>query len=188
MAEVERLGGATTSEGMRLRAPMAPRPAALSRTRGCPRSGDHVARVTAWPYATTSSSSRVREGCSSSSTDAGDTLADLVSALPDSGVVVVARSALGTLNHTMLTREAMQHRGIRQLGVVIGSWPDEPDVIERTNRDRLEALPEGLLGAIPRGAPGLGPTPSGPARRPGCRGSLSASARPDGAGRARCRR
>jgi dethiobiotin synthetase len=69
----------------------------------------------------------------------------------------VARSGLGTLNHTMLTREALRHRGIHQLGVVIGSWPSDPTVIETTNRDHLARLPEVLLGAVPNGAPRLDP-------------------------------
>jgi dethiobiotin synthetase len=90
-------------------------------------------------------------------TEAGETLADLAAALPDSGTVLVSRSALGTLNHTMLTREALAHRGIRLLGVVIGAWPEAPDVIEETNREYLSALPEGLLGAVPLGAPELSP-------------------------------
>ncbi|NUO36316.1 MAG: AAA family ATPase, partial [Dermatophilaceae bacterium] len=90
-------------------------------------------------------------------TDDGETLADLAIGLPDSGTVLVARSALGTLNHTMLTREALSHRVIQLLGVVIGAWPEAPDVIETTNRDYLAALPEGLLGAVPLGAPTLSP-------------------------------
>jgi len=55
----------------------------------------------------------------------------------------------------MLTREALSRRGIRHLGNVIGAWPDRPDVIETTNRDHLSDLPEGLLGAVPLGAPQL---------------------------------
>ena len=89
--------------------------------------------------------------------DDGATLADLAARIDDCGVVVVARSALGTLNHTMLTREALSLRGIRQLGVVVGSWPSDPTIIETTNRDYLAALPERLLGAIPAGAPLLEP-------------------------------
>lgn len=34
-------------------------------------------------------------------------------------VVVVARSALGTINHTLLTLSALRHRGIPTLGVII---------------------------------------------------------------------
>ena len=153
MAEVERLTRVATVEGVRLRAPMAPRPAARLEGAGLPTLADHVGRVAALAA---NHDLVVVEGAGGllvELTDVGETLADLASALTDSGVVVVARSALGTLNHTMLTREALSRRGIRQLGVVIGSWPDDPDVIDRTNRDEFEALPEGLLGVIPRGAP-----------------------------------
>jgi len=155
MAEVERLTNVATVEGVRLRAPMAPRPAARLEGAGLPTLEDHVGRVAALVVCHDLVVVEGAGGLLVELTDAGETLADLASALPDSGVFVVARSGLGTLNHTMLTREALSRRGIRQLGLVIGSWPNEPDVIERTNRDEFDALPEGLLGAIPRGAPGI---------------------------------
>ena len=155
MAEVERLTNVATVEGVRLRAPMAPRPAARLEGAGLPTLEDHVGRVAALAVRHDLVVVEGAGGLLVELTDAGETLADLASALPDSGVLVVARSGLGTLNHTMLTREPLSHRGIRQLGIVIGSWPEVPDIIERTNRDEFEALPEGLLGAIPRGAPGL---------------------------------
>jgi hypothetical protein len=41
--------------------------------------------------------------------------------------------------------------------MVLGAWPEEPSTVETTNREYLTALPEGLLGAIPRGAPSRGP-------------------------------
>jgi dethiobiotin synthase len=153
MAEVERLTSASTVEGVRLRAPMAPRPAARLEGAGLPTLEEHVARVAALAGCHDLVVVEGAGGLLVELTETGETLADLAAALPDSGVVVVARSALGTLNHTMLTREALSHRAIRQLGIIIGSWPDEPDVIERTNRYEFEGLPEGLLGAIPRGAP-----------------------------------
>jgi 8-amino-7-oxononanoate synthase/dethiobiotin synthetase len=144
-----------TAEGVRLKAPMAPRPAARLEGAGLPTLADHVERITALVGCHDLVVVEGAGGLLVELTDAGETLADLAATLPDSGVVIVARSALGTLNHTMLTREALSHRGIRPLGLVIGSWPDDPGVIERTNRDEFEALPEGLLGAIPRGAPGI---------------------------------
>ena len=157
MGEVERLTGAATREGTRLRAPMAPRPAAALEGATLPTLAEHVEVIA-------DLSARhdvvVVEGAGGllvELTDAGETLADLAAALPDCGTVLVARSALGTLNHTMLTREALSHRTIRLLGVVIGAWPHEPDVIETTNRDYLSALPVGLLGAVPHGAPALPP-------------------------------
>jgi dethiobiotin synthase len=157
MAEVERLTGAPTVEGVRLRAPMAPRPAARLEDSRLPTLAEHVARMESLVVCHDLVVVEGAGGLLVELTDRGDTLADLALALPDCAVVVVARSALGTLNHTMLTREALSHRGIRQLGVVLGSWPEQPDVIEQTNRDHLAALPEGLLGAVPLGAPRLDP-------------------------------
>lgn len=157
MAEVERLTGAATVEGIRLRAPMAPRPAARLEGEALPALAEHVGRVESLGVCHDLVVVEGAGGLLVELTDAGETLADLATALPDCGVVIVARSLLGTLNHTMLTREALSHRRIRPLGVVIGAWPDDPDVIETTNREHLAALPEGLLGAVPRGAPRLEP-------------------------------
>jgi len=158
MAEVERLTGAPTAEGVRLRAPMAPRPAAALEDVRLPTLEHHLARIVELASRHDLVVVEGAGGLLVELTDAGETLADLAGALPDGAVVVVARSALGTLNHTMLTREALSRRGIRQLGIVIGAWPDTPDVIETTNRDYLGGLPEGLLGAVPLGAPTLSPT------------------------------
>lgn len=157
MAEVERLTGAPTAEGVRLRAPMAPRPAAALEGAALPTLADHVARIATLGVRHDLVVVEGAGGLLVELTDAGETIADLALAVPDSGTVVVARSALGTLNHTMLTREALSHRGIRQLGIVIGAWPSEPDDIASTNREHLAGLPEGVVGAVPFGAPGLDP-------------------------------
>ncbi len=79
--------------------------------------------------------------------DEGGTLAD-VAALLDAPVVVVARAGLGTLNHTALTLEALHTRGLHCLGIVLGSWPREPDLAAQTNLYDLGPL----LGRIPEGA------------------------------------
>ncbi|MFF8845365.1 dethiobiotin synthase [Streptomyces sp. NPDC015127] len=89
--------------------------------------------------------------------DAGATLAD-VAGLLDAPVLVVAPAGLGTLNMTTLTAEALRARGLGQLGVVVGSWPDRPDLAARCN---LADLPDSagapLLGAVPEGAGALAP-------------------------------
>jgi dethiobiotin synthase len=83
------------------------------------------------------------------------TLADLaVATVGLSAVIVVCRSGLGTLNHTALTLEALSRRHIATCGVVIGSWPCDPDVIDASNRDCLGRLGLQLFGAIPAGAGG----------------------------------
>ncbi|MEU7554694.1 dethiobiotin synthase [Streptomyces sp. NPDC044571] len=89
--------------------------------------------------------------------EAGHTLADAARLL-DAPVLVVAPAALGTLNSTTLTTEALRARGLEPLGVVIGSWPAEPDLACRCN---LEDLPSSagvpLLGAVPESSGSLPP-------------------------------
>ncbi|MFI9295467.1 dethiobiotin synthase [Streptomyces gardneri] len=89
--------------------------------------------------------------------EAGGTLAD-AAALMGAPVLCVVPAGLGTLNTTALTAEALAARGIEQLGVVVGSWPAEPDLAARCN---LADLPESagapLLGAVPEGSGSLGP-------------------------------
>ncbi|MCE5291848.1 MAG: dethiobiotin synthase [Nocardiaceae bacterium] len=68
-------------------------------------------------------------------------------------VVVVAASGLGTLNHSELTVRAIEAAGVKVKGLIIGSWPSEPDLAERCN---LEDLPRvtgtRIIGSIPAGA------------------------------------
>lgn len=96
-------------------------------------------------------------------TDGGTLLglaAALATALPDGvqlEVVVVCRAGLGTLNHTELTVGALRARGLEPTGLVIGSWPTEPGLAERCNRDdlpRVTGLP--VLAVLPEGAGLLG--------------------------------
>ncbi|WP_165978488.1 dethiobiotin synthase [Actinomadura darangshiensis] len=87
----------------------------------------------------------------------GSTIADLARWL-GAAVVVVARPGLGTLNHTALTLEAMAHRGVQLAGVVIGEWPDDPDLAMRSNIRDLETIAaRPLSGALPAGAGALDP-------------------------------
>ncbi|SEF83181.1 dethiobiotin synthetase [Thermomonospora echinospora] len=89
--------------------------------------------------------------------DDGTTVADLARWL-NAAVVVVTRPDLGTLNHTALTLEAMAHRGVQLAGVVIGEWPQEPDLAMRSNITDLETISaRPLAGALPAGAGGLDP-------------------------------
>jgi len=74
------------------------------------------------------------------------TVADLAGAL-GAPLVVVARAGLGTLNHTALTLEALDHRFLTGL-VVIGAWPAHPELVHRTN---LADLPDALAGVVPEG-------------------------------------
>lgn len=84
-------------------------------------------------------------------TSAGATLADVAWAV-GAPVLVVAQAGLGTLNATALTAEALVRRGLDQVGVVVGSWPAEPDLAARCNlADLPEAAGSPLLGVLPQG-------------------------------------
>ncbi len=88
----------------------------------------------------------------------GGTLAD-VAGLLGAPVLVVATAGLGTLNTTELTVRELRARGLALPGVVIGSWPREPDLASRCNlADLPEVTGAPLLGAVPAGAGSLTPT------------------------------
>ncbi|RZS34858.1 dethiobiotin synthetase [Herbihabitans rhizosphaerae] len=84
--------------------------------------------------------------------DAGGTLADVAWSL-GAPVLVVAQAGLGTLNATALTTESLRHRGISCAGVVVGSWPREPDLASRCNLADLPTVAGApLAGALPEDA------------------------------------
>jgi len=60
-------------------------------------------------------------------------------------IVLAARTGLGTINHTLLSLEALARRGMPVAGVVF-SGPDHPENIEAIRR--LGGVP--ILGRIPR--------------------------------------
>jgi dethiobiotin synthetase len=55
-------------------------------------------------------------------------------------LVVVARSGLGTISHTLLTVEAARAAGLHVAGVVMTPWPACPEPIEQSNRTTVERL------------------------------------------------
>jgi dethiobiotin synthetase len=69
----------------------------------------------------------------------GTTLRDVACELGAS-VLVVVRPALGTLNHTALTLEALAAQSLSCAGLVIGAWPTDPGVAEEGNREALTQL------------------------------------------------
>ncbi|MES9524883.1 dethiobiotin synthase [Streptomyces capoamus] len=88
---------------------------------------------------------------------AGGTLAD-VARLLDAPVLVVVQAGLGTLNVTELTARELRRQGLGFAGLVIGSWPDTPDLATRCNVAELpEVAGAPLLGALPAGAGALPP-------------------------------
>jgi dethiobiotin synthetase len=55
-------------------------------------------------------------------------------------LVIAARPGLGTISHTLLTIEAARAVGLEVRCVVLTPWPDEPSVMERSNRATIEQL------------------------------------------------
>lgn len=87
---------------------------------------------------------------------AGGTLLDFADAVATEGAgiefVVVTRLALGTLNHTELTVEAIRRGGHPVAGLVIGVVPEHLGLAERSNLSdlpRVTGLP--VLGSLPHG-------------------------------------
>jgi dethiobiotin synthetase len=73
-------------------------------------------------------------------------------------LLVVARGALGTINHTLLTLEAAVARGLSVAGVVISHPDGAPSPADASNLDALRrALRGALVGEIPPLAPGAAP-------------------------------
>jgi dethiobiotin synthetase len=154
--EVRRLvGGVPGHEGIRLRAPLAPGTAA--RLENVPLPGlieqrDAIISVAIEHHV-------VVEGAGGVLVPLGENwdLLHLATAVALTGVevgfLVVARAGLGTLNHTALTAQAIGVRGIDAIGVVIGSWPQQPDLAAEQNLIDLPGftgLP--MLGSLPEGA------------------------------------
>jgi dethiobiotin synthetase len=83
--------------------------------------------------------------------DDGETLAD-VAVATGAPVLVVASAGLGVLNTAALTAEALARREIAHAGTVVGAYPEQPDLAERTNLDDLPAVTGApLLGVLPAG-------------------------------------
>ncbi len=57
-------------------------------------------------------------------------------------LVIVARPALGTINHTLLTIESARAAGLHVAAVVLNPWPASPCVLERSNRSTIAKLAE----------------------------------------------
>lgn len=158
---VARLAGCVVEEWTRLDEPLAPDSAARHAGVRIPSVGEYVARLT--PLASTDRTVIVEGagGLLVRLDTEGGTVLDLAASLAQDvpvDVVVVVAAGLGTLNHTELTVAALRDRGLEPAGLVIGSWPEHPDLAERCNLDdlpRVTGLP--LLAVIPAGAGQLAP-------------------------------
>jgi dethiobiotin synthetase len=76
-------------------------------------------------------------------------VADLMKVL-DLPAVIVSRSFLGTINHTLMTYECLRHRQISVLGFFLNRFPKNPNLAESTNAEIIVSV-GGLphLGSIP---------------------------------------
>ncbi|KRE63851.1 dethiobiotin synthase [Arthrobacter sp. Soil736] len=156
-AEIVRLAGAVTAEtGVVLQEPLAPVAAAAVDGTPLPTLAAHAEKVR---RLAASHDHVLVEGAGGLLVELdsdGGTLADLGSLLA-AAFVLVARPALGTLNHTALTLEALDARGLQVIGVVLGSWPSAPGFVHRSNRKVLGSLRVPFLGALPEQASELSP-------------------------------
>ncbi|WP_104174313.1 dethiobiotin synthase [Arthrobacter sp. Y81] len=156
-AEIVRLAGAVTAEtGIVLQQPLAPVAAAAVERTPLPSVAAHAAKVRALAASHDHVLVEGAGGLLVELDSDGGTLADLGSLLA-AAFVLVARPALGTLNHTALTLEALDARDLQVVGVVLGSWPPFPDVVHHSNRQVLGSLRVPFLGALPEQASGLSP-------------------------------
>ncbi|WP_109507464.1 dethiobiotin synthase [Nocardioides speluncae] len=154
--EIYRLTGCATQEYTRLEDPLAPDTAARRRGVTIPPVKEYAdrIRVLAELHDTV-----IVEGAGGLlvrlDTDGGtvlDLAAELAESLPVE-VYVVTRAGLGTLNHTELTVATLRDRGLEPAGLVIGSWPADPELAERCNLDdlpRVTGVP--VTWVLPEGA------------------------------------
>ncbi|GAA3553211.1 dethiobiotin synthase [Kribbella ginsengisoli] len=158
LQEVQRLTGvADLHEGVRLLEPLAPTTAGRRQGVVLPSVDDHARTIEKLAVDRDLVLVEGAGGLLVGLDDDGNDLADLAARLEiPFAFVVVARAGLGTLNHTGLTVEALRARGLPIAGLVIGSWPAEPELAERCNLEDLPAttgVP--VIGRIPAGAGAL---------------------------------
>jgi dethiobiotin synthetase len=55
-------------------------------------------------------------------------------------VVIVASPGLGTINHTLLTIEAVRSAGLEVAQVILNPWPEAPSLLELSNRETIAEL------------------------------------------------
>ncbi len=80
------------------------------------------------------------------------TAGDLATSL-GAPAIVVAHAGRGTMNHTALTLEALERRGVTAK-VMLGAWPGQPELVHWAN---LTELVPHLVGALPAGAGRMDP-------------------------------
>lgn len=158
--EVRRLSGiATVREGARLLAPLAPVTAARLEGSRLPAIGRHAATIADLGRTHDVVLVEGSGGLLVDLDEEGNGLCELASAIPAPvSFVVVTQAGLGTLNHTLLTVEALRARGLTVQGLVIGAAPGSPGLAEQMNLVDLPAVTgTPLFGQVPEGAGALEP-------------------------------
>jgi dethiobiotin synthetase len=153
LAEVSRLSGCTdTHEFVRYPDPLSPHHAARHSGRAELEFADTVQRIDDLAAERDLVLVEGAGGLLVPFAEARWTIADVAASL-HAPVVLVTSAGLGTLNHTALTVSRLEDDGIDLAGIVIGSWPDRPDLAMRCNVADLAAMaPSGeLAGVLPDG-------------------------------------
>jgi dethiobiotin synthetase len=151
LADVGRLAGITQLHGLaRLPEPLAPAAAARRAGMRLPTGDEMRSMVTAVDRPDRLTLVEGAGGLLVEIGEGGATLRDLAVDLA-APVLVVARAALGTLNHVALTLEALASHNVWCAGLIVGAWPHDPGVIETGNRESLSAMAP-LRAVLPEGA------------------------------------
>ena len=156
-AEIVRLAGAVTAEtGVVLQEPLAPVAAAAVDRTPLPGVAAHAEKVRALAGCHDHVLVEGAGGLLVELDSDGGTLADLGSLLA-AAFVLVTRPGLGTLNHTALTLEALDARGLAGPRRRARQLASTPDAVHHSNRQVLGSLRVPFLGALPEQASELSP-------------------------------
>lgn len=151
LAEVARLSGVEELVSVaRFPEPLAPAAAAERAGLPLPSAGDVLAAVRTADRPGALTLVEGAGGLLVEIAEGGVTLRDLAAEL-GAAVLVVCESGLGTLNHTALTLEALEHQAVSCAGLVIGSWPEQPGAADEYNRGALARL-AAVRATLPQGA------------------------------------
>lgn len=154
LAEVGRLCGATELFGTaRYPAPLAPQAAAELAGMALPTRAELLGAIRAADRPDRLTLVEGAGGLLVELAADGVTLRDLAVDL-GAAVLVVVNAELGTLNHTALTLESLAGQGLTCAGLVIGSWPGQPDAAATSNRAALAGLAP-VRAALPEGSAAL---------------------------------
>ncbi|GLE51466.1 dethiobiotin synthase [Mycobacterium montefiorense] len=151
LAEVTRLSGVTEIAGVaRYPQPLAPVAAAEQAGATLPTRDQMLARIRHLDRPGRLTLVEGAGGLLVEIADAGVTLRDLAADL-GAAVLVTVTAELGTLNHTALTVESLAGQHITCAGLVVGSWPRQPGLVQTSNLAALARLAP-VRAALPAGA------------------------------------